>query len=196
MTGEPFIPEKITVHLGAPDDRSAMNVTVDFVDYIKNVGSSELYPTWPEAALRANLYAIISFALNRIYTEWYPSQGYDFDITSTTQYDQKFIENRYIFENIAQIVDDIFNNNEYSDASTRSMETSLNSVHFFPFISFSSDLHYDRQYHRITLCFHIDIFRKLILQPALDGIPFTHISVHAVLECRCEHLSCTVHKLL
>ena len=81
MTGEPFIPEKITVHLGAPDDNSAMNVTVNFVDYIKNVGSSELYPTWPESALRANLYAIISFALNRIYTEWYPSRGYDFDIT-------------------------------------------------------------------------------------------------------------------
>lgn len=110
MTGEPFIPEKITVHLGAPDDRSAMNVTVNFVDYIKNVGSSELYPTWPESALRANLYAIISFALNRIYTEWYPSRGYDFDITNDTRYDQYYVHGRDIFQPISDIVDEIFNN--------------------------------------------------------------------------------------
>lgn len=109
MTGEPFIPEKITVHLGAPDDDTAMNVTVDFVDYIKNVGSSELYPTWPESALRANMYAIISFALNRIYTEWYPSRGYDFDITNDTRYDQYYVHGRDIFEPISNIADEIFN---------------------------------------------------------------------------------------
>ena len=76
----PVIPETITVHLGAPDS-AAQNVVVPFVDYIKNVASSEIYPTWPENALRANIYAIISYALNRIYTEWYRSRGYDFDIT-------------------------------------------------------------------------------------------------------------------
>lgn len=104
----PVIPETITVHLGAPDS-NAENVTVPFVDYIKNVASSEIYPTWPENALRANILAIISFALNRIYTEWYPSRGYDFDITNTTQFDQAFVKNREIFENIGYIVDDIFN---------------------------------------------------------------------------------------
>ena len=88
LTGEPFIPQTITVHLGYPGD-SGQNVTVSFPEYIKNVASSEIYPTWPETALRANIYAIVSFALNRIYTEWYRSQGYDFDITSETQYDQK-----------------------------------------------------------------------------------------------------------
>jgi len=108
LTGEPFIPETITVHLGAPDSDAA-NVTVDFPTYIKNVASSEIYPTWPESALRANIYAIISFALNRIYTEWYRSRGYDFDITASTQFDQKFINNREIFENISDIVDEIFN---------------------------------------------------------------------------------------
>ncbi len=104
----PVIPENITVHLGAPD-ASAQNVTVNFVEYIKNVASSEIYPTWPENALRANIYAIISYALNRIYTEWYPSRGYDFDITNTTAFDQAFVPNREIFENISLIVDDIFN---------------------------------------------------------------------------------------
>lgn len=104
----PTVPETITVHLGAPDS-SAQNVTVRFTDYIKNVASSEIYPTWPESALRANIYAIISFALNRYYTEFYRSRGYDFDITSSTQYDQKFINNREFFENISQIVDEIFN---------------------------------------------------------------------------------------
>ena len=106
----PFVnvPETITVHLGAPDS-SAENVTVPFAAYIKNVASSEIYPTWPESSVRANIYAIISFALNRYYTEFYRSRGYDFDITSSTQYDQKFINNREIFENISQIVDDIFN---------------------------------------------------------------------------------------
>ena len=104
----PVIPETITVHLGAPD-QAAENVTIPFAEYIKNVASSEIYPTWPEAALRANILAQISFALNRIYTEHYPSQGYDFDITNNTQYDQNFVRNRDIFENISQIVDDIFN---------------------------------------------------------------------------------------
>ncbi len=104
----PVIPQDITVHLGVPGAQ-AQNVTVNFIDYIKNVASGEIYPTWPEASLRANIYAIISFALNRIYTEWYPSRGYNFDITNTTQFDQSFKPNREIYENISRIVDDIFN---------------------------------------------------------------------------------------
>lgn len=103
----PYIPETITVHLGPPD-QPAQNVTVPFADYIKNVASSEIYPTWPESAIRANIYAQISYALNRIYTEYYRSRGYDFDITNTTQYDQSFTYGRDIFENISQIVDQIF----------------------------------------------------------------------------------------
>ena len=105
----PTIPETITVHLGLPD-QPAENITVPFPDYIKNVASSEIYPTWPEAAIRANIYAQITYALNRVYNEFYRSQGYDFDITNTTQYDQKFIKGRDIYENISQIVDEIFNN--------------------------------------------------------------------------------------
>lgn len=104
---QPVIPENIRVHLGPPSS-NAETVTVPFVDYIKNVASSEIYPTWPENALRANIYAIITFALNRIYTEWYPSRGYDFDITNSTQYDQAFVPGREIFENINDIVNDIF----------------------------------------------------------------------------------------
>ena len=104
----PFIPENITVHLGAPN-QSAPNVTVPFIDYITNVASSEIYPTWPEEAIRANVYAQISFALNRIYTEYYRSRGYDFDITNSTAFDQSFVNNRDYFENISQIVGDIFN---------------------------------------------------------------------------------------
>lgn len=104
----PYIPDSITVHLGRPDDRTAQNVTVPFTDYIKNVASSEIYPTWPESALRANILAQISFALNRVYTEWYRSRGYDFDITNSTAYDQSFVNDRDIFENISQIVDEIF----------------------------------------------------------------------------------------
>ncbi len=104
----PIIPESITVHLGRPE-APARNVTVPFIDYIKNVASSEIYPTWPESALRANIYAQISFALNRIYTEYYPSRGYDFDITNSTAFDQYFVPERDIFENISQIVDGIFN---------------------------------------------------------------------------------------
>ena len=108
LTGNPFIPETITVHLGAPDS-PAPNVTLDFASYIKNVASSEIFPTWPESALRANIYAITSFALNRIYTEWYRSRGYDFDITATTQFDQKFINGREYFENISYLVDELYN---------------------------------------------------------------------------------------
>lgn len=105
----PYIPTTITVHLGAPR-QSAPNVTVSFQDYIKNVASSEIYPTWEPAAIRANVLAQISFALNRVYTQFYRSQGYDFDITNTTAYDQKFIRDRNIFENVAAVVDDIFDN--------------------------------------------------------------------------------------
>ena len=109
MPTYPVVPTFITVHLGLPDS-SAPNVTVPFTSYIKNVASHELYPTWPEAALRANIMAQISFALNRVYTEFYRSRGYDFDITSTTQRDQAYVPGGNVFENISQIVDDIFNN--------------------------------------------------------------------------------------
>ena len=104
----PVIPEYITVHLGLPDS-PAQNVRVPFADYIKNVASSEIYPTWPENAIRANIYAQVSYALNRIYTEYYRSRGYDFDITSTTQFDQSYVQGRDVFGNISRIVDDIFN---------------------------------------------------------------------------------------
>ncbi|MEG2597769.1 MAG: spore cortex-lytic protein, partial [Oscillospiraceae bacterium] len=109
MSDYPSIPEYITVHLGAPNDRNARNIQVPFDYYIKNVASSEIYPTWPENAIRANVYAQISYALNRVYTEFYRSKGYDFDITNSTQYDQSFVEGRDIFQNISEIVDDIFN---------------------------------------------------------------------------------------
>lgn len=104
----PFIPESVTVHLGPPDS-NAPNVTIPFIDYITNVASSEIYPTWPEEAIRANIYAQISFALNRIYTEYYRTRGYDFDITNSTAYDQSFVNGRDYFENISRIVGDIFN---------------------------------------------------------------------------------------
>ena len=104
----PYVPQSITVHLGPPG-ADAENVTVSFPDYVKNVASSEIYPTWEAAAIRANVLAIISFALNRVYTEYYPSRGYPFNITSSTAYDQKFIKGRSIFENISEIVDTIFN---------------------------------------------------------------------------------------
>lgn len=103
----PYIPTTITVHLGLPDS-NAPNVTVPFKEYIYNVASSEIYPTWDESALRANILAIISYALNRVYTEYYPSRGYNFNITSTTQFDQKFINGRNYFDSIVRIVDDIF----------------------------------------------------------------------------------------
>ena len=104
----PYVPQYITVHLG-PAGQWAENVTVTFPDYIKNVASSEVYPTWDEQALRANILAQISFALNRVYTEYYPSQGYDFDITGSTVNDQKFTKGRNTFENIDRLVDEMFN---------------------------------------------------------------------------------------
>ena len=104
----PYVPQRITVHLGPPDSNSA-NVTVNFVDYVKNVASSEIYPTWEDSALRANILAIVSFALNRVYTEFYRSRGYDFDITSSTAYDQFFVNGRSYFTNVARLVDDLFN---------------------------------------------------------------------------------------
>ncbi len=104
-----YIPETITVHLGVPDDTSADNVTVSFTEYIKNVASSEVYPTWPRESLEANILAQISLTLNRIYTEWYPSRGYDFDITNSTEFDQAFVYGRNIFEEMSVIVDEIFN---------------------------------------------------------------------------------------
>ena len=107
-TVTPFVPQRITVHLGSPDSNAA-NVTVPFSDYVKNVASSEIYPTWEESALRANIYAIVSFALNRVYTEFYRSRGYDFDITSSTAIDQAFVNGRSYFENISRLVDELFN---------------------------------------------------------------------------------------
>ena len=107
-TVTPFVPQRITVHLGSPDSYAA-NVTVPFSDYVKNVASSEIYPTWDESALRANIYAIVSFALNRVYTEFYRSRGYDFDITNSTAYDQAFVNGRSYFENISRLVDELFN---------------------------------------------------------------------------------------
>lgn len=104
----PYVPQRITVHLGAPSS-NASNVTVSFVDYVKNVASSEIYPTWEESALRANILAIVSFALNRVYTEFYRSRGYDFEITSSTAYDQAFVNGRSYFENISRLVDEFFN---------------------------------------------------------------------------------------
>jgi len=104
----PFVPQRITVHLGSPNS-DAPNVTVSFSDYVKNVASSEIYPTWEESALRANIYAIVSFALNRVYTEFYRSRGYDFDITSSTAIDQAFVNGRSFFENISRLVDELFN---------------------------------------------------------------------------------------
>lgn len=104
----PYIPQRITVHLGPPDSDAA-NVTVSFVDYVKNVASSEIYPTWDESALRANILAIVSFALNRVYTEFYRSRGYDFEITNSTAYDQFFVNGRSFFENVSRLVDELFN---------------------------------------------------------------------------------------
>ena len=104
----PFVPTNITVHLGPPNS-DAENVTVPFVDYVKNVASSEIYPTWEPAALRANILAIVSFALNRVYTEFYRSRGYPFDITSSTAYDQYFVNGRSYFDNVSRIVDELFN---------------------------------------------------------------------------------------
>ncbi len=105
---EVIIPTYITVHLGRPQN-SAENVTVPFLYYLKNVASSEIYPTWPYEALKANILAQASLALNRIYTEWYPSQGYDFDITNSTAFDQAFVKDRNIFDSVSDVVDEVFN---------------------------------------------------------------------------------------
>ncbi|MBR1936096.1 MAG: peptidoglycan-binding protein [Bacilli bacterium] len=105
----PIVPNNITVHLGKPDE-AVRDVTVSFTEYISNVASNELYPTWPVEALKANIYAIISFTLNRIYNEWYRSKGYNFDITSSPAYDQTFKYGSSTYENISNIVEDIFNN--------------------------------------------------------------------------------------
>ena len=102
------VPDFIVVHLGRPED-NAQNVTVSFPDYVKNVASSEIYPTWPYNALLANIYAIISFALNRIYLGFYRAQGYNFDITNSTSIDQSYQQERNIFQNISDIVDEVFN---------------------------------------------------------------------------------------
>ncbi len=104
----PYVPQSITVHLGSPSSAAA-NVTVPFSDYVKNVACSEIYPTWEESALRANIFAIVSFALNRVYTEFYRSRGYDFDITSSTAIDQAFVNGRSFFGNVARLVDELFN---------------------------------------------------------------------------------------
>ena len=108
-TRYPIVPNNITVHLGTPEE-NARDITIPFTDYLSNVASSELYPTWPKNALIANIYTIISFAMNRVYNEWYRSKGYNYDITSSPLYDQTYIENRSTYENINNIVSDIFNN--------------------------------------------------------------------------------------
>lgn len=118
----PRIPQSVTVHLGKPD-AAAENVTVSFSDYIKNVASSEIYPTWPENSLRANIYAQISFVLNRVYTEFYRSAGYDFDITNSTSVDQFFVADRDIFENVGRIVDEIFDSYVFRKGSVEPLFT-------------------------------------------------------------------------
>lgn len=104
------IPEYVVVHNGPPSDRNAQNYYVKYRDYIKNVASSEIYSTWPEATILANVLAIQSFTLNRVYTEWYRNKGYEFTITTSTAYDHKWIPNRNIFDSISQVVDEVFAN--------------------------------------------------------------------------------------
>ena len=114
----PIVPNNITVHLGVPSS-IATDITIPFTDYISNVAASELYPTWPKNALIANIYAIISFALNRVYNEWYRSKGYNFDITSSPAYDQKYTINGSTYENINNIVEEIFNNYVVKDSQVQ-----------------------------------------------------------------------------
>lgn len=104
------VPEYVIVHDGSPSDSTAKDYYVQYKDYIKNVASSEIYATWPEETIRANVLAIMSFTLNRVYTEWYRNKGYDFTITSSTAFDHKWINNRNIFDTISVVVDDIFDN--------------------------------------------------------------------------------------
>lgn len=104
------IPEYVVVHDGPPSDNSAQNYYVKYKDYIKNVASSEIYSTWPESTIQANILAIQSFTLNRVFTEWYRNKGYDFTITSSTAFDHKWIPNRNVFESISSIVDELFSN--------------------------------------------------------------------------------------
>jgi hypothetical protein len=105
----PVVPEFIVVHDGLPEDKSAQNYWITYKDYIKNVASSEIYSTWPTQTIYANVLAIVSFTLNRVFTEWYRNQGYNYTITSTTAYDHKFINKRNIFNTISVAVDEIFN---------------------------------------------------------------------------------------
>lgn len=102
------VPEYMIVHDGSPDDTSAQNYYVRYRDYVKNVASSEIYATWPEETIRANVLAIMSFSLNRVYTEWYRNKGYDFTITSSTAFDHKWIYGRNIFDSISRVVDELF----------------------------------------------------------------------------------------
>ena len=104
------IPEYVVVHDGSPNDSIAKDYYVRYRDYIKNVASSEIYATWPDNTIRANVLAIMSFTLNRVYTEWYRNKGYDFTITSSTAFDHKWMHGRNIFESISRIVDELFDN--------------------------------------------------------------------------------------
>ena len=114
MIKYPVVPENITVHLGRPKD-NAEDITVAFTDYINNVAACEIYPTWPKEALKANIYAITTFALNRVYNEWYKSEGYNFDITSSPAYDQTYIKGHEVYENIGEIVKNVFNDYLYKE---------------------------------------------------------------------------------
>ena len=105
---EPVVPEYIPVHAGVPSNASAPNYTVGFRDYVKNVASSEIYASWPRAAIEANVLAILSFTLNRVYTEWYRSRGYSFTITNSTAYDQSFTFGRNVYREISEAVDELF----------------------------------------------------------------------------------------
>lgn len=120
---EPAVPDVITVHAGVPSDRGAPDYTVGFRDYIKNVASSEIYASWPKAALEANVLAILSFTMNRIYTEWYRSRGYSFTITSSTAYDQSFNYGRSIYTEISDVVDRLFTSYIVRDGMTQPLFT-------------------------------------------------------------------------